>query len=133
MRTAAEEDENASEKEWNRFICTDAAKSAPRPTAGGLTEKMQNHMQQNYRYARTTCTRPCYELAHHQAGVAKCGIKTVASWALSFLMHQMLHWPDQFDEALWPFALEHAATIWNHLPKPCDFRLCRVDASCSGV
>ena len=32
-------------------------------------------------------------------------------------MHQMLHWPDQFDEALWPFALEHAATIWNHLPK----------------
>ena len=55
--------------------------------------------------------------AHHQAGVAERGIKTVTSWALSFLMHQMLHWPDQFDEALWPFALEHAATIWNHLPK----------------
>ena len=32
-------------------------------------------------------------------------------------MHQMLHWHGQFDEALWPFTLEHAATIWNHLPK----------------
>ena len=53
--------------------------------------------------------------AHHQAGVAERGVKTVTSWALSFLMHQMLHWPDKFDEALWPFALEHAVTIWNHL------------------
>ena len=31
------------------------------------------------------------------------------------MMHQLLNWPDEFDEALWPFAVEHAVCIWNHL------------------
>ena len=39
------------------------------------------------------------------------------SWALSMMLHQLLHWPDAFGEALWPFALEHAVCLWNHLPK----------------
>ena len=33
------------------------------------------------------------------------------------MLHQLLHWPDAFDEALWPFALEHAVYLWNHPPK----------------
>ena len=33
------------------------------------------------------------------------------------MMHQLLHWPDQFDATLWPFALEHAVYIWNHMPR----------------
>ena len=55
--------------------------------------------------------------AHHQNGVAERNIQTIMSWALSMMSHQLLHWPDAFDEALWPFALEHAVYLWNHLPK----------------
>ena len=44
-------------------------------------------------------------------------IQTIMSWALSMMLHQLLNWPDAFDEALWPFALEHAVYLWNHLPK----------------
>ena len=33
------------------------------------------------------------------------------------MMHQLLHWPEQFDPALWPFALEHAVFIWNNMPQ----------------
>ncbi len=54
--------------------------------------------------------------AHFQNGVSKRAIQTVTSWALCFMMHQLIHWPEQFDETLWPFAMEHAVTIWNHLP-----------------
>jgi hypothetical protein len=28
-----------------------------------------------------------------------------------------LHFPEQADLELWPFALEHAAHLWNHLPR----------------
>jgi hypothetical protein len=31
------------------------------------------------------------------------------------MMHQLLHWPEQFDPALWPFALKHAVFIWNNM------------------
>ncbi len=44
-------------------------------------------------------------------------IQTVVSWALCFMMHQVIHWPEEFDETLWPCAMEHAVTMWNHLPR----------------
>jgi hypothetical protein len=34
----------------------------------------------------------------------------------------LLHWPEQADLELWPFALEHAAYLWNRLPRS-DTRL----------
>ena len=55
--------------------------------------------------------------AHHQLGVAERSGKTIASWARSLMMHQLEHWPEAFDEALWPFAFEHAVYIWNNLPR----------------
>jgi hypothetical protein len=55
--------------------------------------------------------------AHHQNGVAERAIQTVTQWARSMLLHQVLHWPDQAQLDLWPFALEHAVYLWNHLPK----------------
>ena len=55
--------------------------------------------------------------AHHQNGVAERAIQTVFSWTRTMLLHQLIHWPDQFDKANWPFALEHAIAIWNHLPR----------------
>ena len=54
--------------------------------------------------------------AHFQNGVAERALQTVTSWARAMMMHQLIHWPAQFDAALWPFALEHAVYIWNNLP-----------------
>jgi hypothetical protein len=55
--------------------------------------------------------------AHHQNGVAERAIQTVTQWARTILLHQVLHWPDQSKIDLWPFALEHAVYVWNHLPR----------------
>ena len=32
------------------------------------------------------------------------------------MIHQEFLWPEQFDMRLWPFALQHAAYLWNHCP-----------------
>ncbi len=55
--------------------------------------------------------------AHFQNGVAERALQTVCSWARAMMMHQLLHWPQAFDASLWPFALEHAVYLYNHLPK----------------
>ena len=55
--------------------------------------------------------------AHHSNGVSERSIKTITTWARSMMMHVMIHWPDQFDEALWPFAINYATHIWNNLPR----------------
>lgn len=55
--------------------------------------------------------------AHFQNGVAERALQTITYWARAMMMHQLLNWPDQFDPTLWPFALEHAAYLWNNMPK----------------
>jgi hypothetical protein len=60
--------------------------------------------------------------AHHQNGLAERAIQTVSYLARTMLLHMSLHWPDQADLELWHFALEHAAYLWNHLPRT-DTRL----------
>ena len=55
--------------------------------------------------------------AHHQNGVAERNIKTVTTWARALLVHLLIHWPTEFKADLWPFAMEHAVYLWNHLPK----------------
>ena len=55
--------------------------------------------------------------AHHMNGAAERAVKTITSWARALLMHQLLHWPSEFDPKLWPFAMEYAAYIWNTLPR----------------
>ena len=60
--------------------------------------------------------------AHHQNGVAERAIKTVTSWARAMMLNALIHWPDREVTTLWPFALQHAVWIWNHLPKT-DIRL----------
>ena len=54
--------------------------------------------------------------AHHQNGVAERAIKTVTSWARAMLLFSVLHWPDEADLTLWPFALEYAVYLWNNMP-----------------
>ena len=55
--------------------------------------------------------------AHHQNGVAERGIQTITRWARTMVLHAAIHWPEEADLALWSFALEYAAFIWNHLPR----------------
>ena len=54
--------------------------------------------------------------AHEQNGVAKRGIPTVVNFTRTMILHQALLWPEHFDMRLWPFALSHAAYLWNILP-----------------
>jgi hypothetical protein len=54
--------------------------------------------------------------AHHQNGVAERAIQTVTRWARAMLLHSIMMWPDQADLSLWPFALDHAVYLWNHIP-----------------
>ena len=54
--------------------------------------------------------------AHHQNGVAERAIQTVSSWARTMLLHATIHWPEAEHLHLWPFALQQAAYLWNHLP-----------------
>jgi hypothetical protein len=55
--------------------------------------------------------------AKHQNGIAERTIQTICNWARAQLLHQVLHWPDSANLELWPFAIEHAVYIWNHLPR----------------
>ena len=55
--------------------------------------------------------------AKHQNAVAEQAIQTVTSWARTMMLHEIIMWPDQANLELWPFALNQAVFIWNHLPK----------------
>jgi hypothetical protein len=54
--------------------------------------------------------------AHHQNAVAERAILTVTLMARTLLLHAILHWPDETELDLWPFAMEHAVFVWNNLP-----------------
>jgi hypothetical protein len=54
--------------------------------------------------------------AHHQNGVAEHAIRTVTSWARAMLLHSVISWPEQTNLELWPFAMNQAVYLWNHMP-----------------
>ena len=54
--------------------------------------------------------------AHHQNGVAERAIRTVTERARAMMQHAYLHWPEEFNVDLWPFALDHACWMYNHTP-----------------
>ena len=55
--------------------------------------------------------------AHHQNGVAERAIGTITRFARAMLLHQAIMWPDRTDLKHWPFAMDHATFLWNHLPR----------------
>jgi hypothetical protein len=57
--------------------------------------------------------------AHFQNGVAERAIRTVTEKARAMMHHASLHWPEQFQIELWPFALDYACWLHNHTPD-CD-------------
>jgi hypothetical protein len=54
--------------------------------------------------------------AHHQNGVAERAIQTITRWSRAMLLHSIIHWPEQADLSLWPFAMEYAVYLWNVMP-----------------
>ena len=40
----------------------------------------------------------------------------VVNSARTMMLHQALMWPEHLDMRLWPFALDYATHLWNHLP-----------------
>ena len=55
--------------------------------------------------------------AHFQNGVAERAVQTITQSARAMMMHQLIHWPKAFDASLWPFAMNQAVMLWNHLPR----------------
>ena len=53
--------------------------------------------------------------SHDQNGIVERAIKIVVNSARTMMLHQALLWSKTFDMRLWPFALDHAAYLWNHL------------------
>ena len=58
--------------------------------------------------------------AHHQNGVAERAQQTVFRMARAMMLHLLIHWPENFEPNLWPFALDQAVHIWNHTPRDRD-------------
>jgi hypothetical protein len=55
--------------------------------------------------------------AKFQNGVAEQNIQTVTEMARAMMQHAHMHWPDQFSQDLWPFALDYACWIHNRKPQ----------------
>jgi len=55
--------------------------------------------------------------AHHQNGIAERDIRTITEWSRSMMLHAILHWPETTNLELWPFAMNHAAYLWNKMPQ----------------
>lgn len=56
--------------------------------------------------------------AHHHNGIAERNIQTIMSIARTMMLHSAIHWCDVADPRLWPFAVSHAAHLFNHMPSP---------------
>ena len=55
--------------------------------------------------------------AKHQNGIAERAIGLIQNMARAMLLHLRLHWPDEFDPNLWPFAMDYAVWIYNQTPQ----------------
>lgn len=53
--------------------------------------------------------------AHHQNSVER-SVQNIFNSARAMLLHFILHWPQQTNLQLWPFAVAYAAWIWNNTP-----------------
>jgi hypothetical protein len=53
--------------------------------------------------------------AHHQNGVAERAIRIVTEQARTMMHHAFLHWSHVFSTDFWPYALDDAKYIYNHI------------------
>ena len=53
--------------------------------------------------------------AHHQ-NRSERSIQTVLNMSRAMMLHFGIHWPEQANTNLWPFAVDHAVYLWNRIP-----------------
>jgi len=52
--------------------------------------------------------------AHHQNGLAEHTIKTIQDMTWTMMVHLSVHWLDEYDIHLWPFAMDYVMWLYNH-------------------
>jgi len=53
--------------------------------------------------------------AHHQNRVERT-VQTIFNWSRAMMLHFIMHWPQEAQLELWPFAVSYAAWLWNNMP-----------------
>ena len=53
---------------------------------------------------------------HHQ-NHAERSIQTIINMSRAMLLHFAIHWPQQANTKLWPFAIDQAVYLWNQIPE----------------
>ena len=76
--------------------------------------------------------------AHWQNGVSERSIKTVTEKARAMMIHAAIHWPEEYNMNLWPFAMDYAAFLYNHTPTVKSGRapvekLCNIELNCKHI
>lgn len=108
--------ETIRSKETFEFQCRDVGiqvQSYLTDQASSFTsQEFEAHLQQFHQVSRVAGTG-----GHHHNGMAEKAIQDVMAIARTLLIHAAIHWPDMCDPQLWPMALDHAAYIFNHVPK----------------
>ena len=70
--------------------------------------------------------------AHHQNGIAERTIRTIIESARTMLLHAIHKWSTEIKFDLWPFAVRHAVTIYNNVPRN-DLNWCTPDEIFGGM
>jgi hypothetical protein len=53
--------------------------------------------------------------AHHQNRVERT-VQTIFNWSRAMMLHFIMHWPQEAQLELWPFAVSYAVWLWNNMP-----------------
>jgi hypothetical protein len=53
--------------------------------------------------------------AHHQNRVERT-VQTIFNWSRAMMLHFIMHWPQEVQLELWPFAVSYAVWLWNNMP-----------------
>jgi len=67
--------------------------------------------------------------AHHQNGPAEQAIWTIQDMTRAMMLHMSVHWPDEYDTQMWPFAMDYVTWLYNHTPQK-ESRLAPMEIFC---
>ena len=101
------------------------AKHALERTAESYGVSIKEYLTDNHPFKSEEFVRDCENQgqrhtlsgvgAHHQNRVERT-VQTTFNWARAMMLHFLLHWPQEADLELWPFAVSYAVWLWNNLP-----------------
>ena len=93
--------------------------------AASFSVTVKSYLADNHPFDKSEWTTDCANQqqtclfsgvgAHHQNPSERYQ-QTIFNMARTMMMHFAMHWPEDAETNLWPFAVDHAVYIWNHLP-----------------